>query len=186
MFFFLILLEFSIQNTCTKNDFRDRSILRGHYKDVASDSNGGFMANARDIVFFNYGEFSSPFGNNIYSNQSDIYFGYGSCRRYQSMNVKFRQIYEINTIRIRFWDQATRIYYFKIFATYKEDSDEVQIYDGNAIGLVTINFSARLVSKIRIYSLGNNSPDHIQDGYTSIIKVQAYFFMPSEKWKQMI
>ncbi|CAD8215162.1 unnamed protein product [Paramecium octaurelia] len=51
MFFFLILLEFSIQNTCTKNYFRDRSILRGIYKDVASDSNGGFMANPSDIAF---------------------------------------------------------------------------------------------------------------------------------------
>ncbi|CAD8118043.1 unnamed protein product [Paramecium sonneborni] len=147
---------------------REKSIIRGHYKDVASEQNGGLMANARLLYFHGDGESKSPLRNRIYFSYANL--GHARCNLGQSMIVQFLQAYEINTIRIRFWDPDDRIHNFKLFAIEKADSDETLIHEGSIHGLITIKFSDRLVSKIRILSNGNSINE-----FMSVIKIQAFY-----------
>ncbi|CAD8212533.1 unnamed protein product [Paramecium pentaurelia] len=64
------------------------------------------------------------------------------------------QAYQINSILIRFWDYDVRVHNFIVFTSYKDSSDEIQIFEGYANGIIQINFSDRQVQKIRIHIFG--------------------------------
>ncbi|CAD8156369.1 unnamed protein product [Paramecium pentaurelia] len=151
LFIFLNVFNFSLTYNCQGDT--STSFIRGHYRDVLSEQNGGFLENARQIYLFGNGDQKSPLRNNLYFSQ--VYFGHARCDRNEFMIFPSTQAYQINTIQ------------FIIFEVY---CDEVKIYEGFAQGVVIIKFSDRIVQKVRIKSLGNSI-----DGYMSILKVQAFY-----------
>ncbi|CAD8094669.1 unnamed protein product [Paramecium primaurelia] len=160
LFIFLNVFNFSLTYNCQGDT--STSFIRGHYRDVLSEQNGGLLENARQIYLFGNGDQKSPLRNNLYFSQ--VYFGHARCDRNEFMIFPSTQAYQINTIRIRFWNYDTRIHNFEVYC------DEVKIYEGFAQGVVIIKFSDRIVQKVRIKSLGNSI-----DGYMSILKVQAFY-----------
>ncbi|CAD8094671.1 unnamed protein product [Paramecium primaurelia] len=163
LFIFLNVFNFSLTYNC--QGYTSKSFIRGHYRDVLSEQNGGLLENARQIYFYGNGDLKSPLKNNLYFSQDNLlYFGHARCDRNEFMIFPSTQAYQINTIRIRFWDYDTRIHNFQVYC------DEVKIYEGFAQGVLIIKFSDRIVQKVRIKSLGNSI-----NGHMSIVKVQAFY-----------
>ncbi|CAD8122658.1 unnamed protein product [Paramecium sonneborni] len=150
---------------------REKSILRGNYKDVASQSNGAIVSSARTNLIARPTVENSPLRNPIYflvTQQPGHFY----VQLHQQIIVEFLQAYEIN--RIRFWllDHDTRIADIQVFIIGKDRQTEFSLYDGQLDrGVQTLKFPDQLVSKVRFYNKNGNSIDQ----YMSIIKIQAFY-----------
>ncbi|CAK79894.1 unnamed protein product (macronuclear) [Paramecium tetraurelia] len=151
---------------------REKSILRGHYKDVASESNGALLSSARSNSFYRPNIDNSPLRNSLYFSDTDA-TAHTFIGLQQSIIVEFLQAYEINTIRFWMLDHdIRRVAKMQIFLIGVNKQIESLIYEGDVQpGVRSLKFPDQLVSKVKFYNNGGN----IIDIYMSMIKIQAYY-----------
>ncbi|CAD8214443.1 unnamed protein product [Paramecium octaurelia] len=155
---------------------REASIIRGNYKDVASQYNGALLSTARVNTFWTPGIENSPLRNLLY------YYPTGPGRLQghvvawlgQSIIVQFLQAYQINTVRFWMWDEDNRETDMQVFAIAADRKTENVIFDDirTKSNVNVVKISDQLVSGLRFYSRGGNNLDH---SGTSIIKIQAFY-----------
>ncbi|CAD8191738.1 unnamed protein product [Paramecium pentaurelia] len=78
----------------------EKSIIRGHYKDVASQFNGALLSQARTTWYWEQGADNSPLRNLLYHYPEPVKQGHVVAELGESMIVYFLQAYEINTVYI--------------------------------------------------------------------------------------
>ncbi|CAK79889.1 unnamed protein product (macronuclear) [Paramecium tetraurelia] len=149
----------------------ERSIIRGYYKDVASQSNGAIISSARANIFARPSIDNSPLRNSIYFTDAvapgHVYFAL-----HQSLIVEFLQAYEINKIRYWMVDVDARVTTMQIYIVGSDRQTETLILDDFVQpGVHTLKFPDQLVSKIRFYNKGGNTIN----SFMALIKIQAYY-----------
>ncbi|CAD8116534.1 unnamed protein product [Paramecium primaurelia] len=183
LFFFLLgLSDFSplpasdANAKFSQNDLyvlREKSIIRGHYKDVASQFNGALLSSARTTWYWEQGADNSPLRNLLYHYPEPVKQGHVVAELGESMIVQFLQAYEINTVRFWMWDGDTRQTDIQVFTIAKDGQTEKIIFDGIAQPTIIVaKFSDQLASGLRFYNRGGNNLD---PKYMSIIKIQAFY-----------
>ncbi|CAD8174433.1 unnamed protein product [Paramecium octaurelia] len=151
---------------------REKSILRGHYKDVASESNGALLSSARRNSFYRPNIDNSPLRNSLYFSDIDA-TAHTFIGLHESIIIEFLQVYEINTIRFWMLDHdIRRVANMQIFVIGVNRTTESLIYEGDVQPAVhSLKFPDQLVSKVKFY----NKDGNVIDIYMSIIKIQAYY-----------
>ncbi|CAD8211268.1 unnamed protein product [Paramecium pentaurelia] len=143
LFFLLEYLDFAplpaadANAKFSQNDLyilREASIIRGNYKDVASQFNGALLSSARKTIFWTLGIENSPLRNLLYYYPPDpnLHQGHVVARLGESIIVEFLQAYEINTVRFWMWDNDDRQTDIQVLTIAADRRTEKFIYDGNA------------------------------------------------------
>ncbi|CAD8117307.1 unnamed protein product [Paramecium primaurelia] len=152
---------------------REKSIIRGHYKDVASQFNGALLSSARTISFWESGIDNSPLRNLLYYTPNYLVIGHVVAQLSKSIIVQFLQAYEINTVRFWMWDGDTRQTDIQVFTIAKDGQTENIIFDGfTQQNIMVVKFSDQLVSGLKFYNRGGNTKGTQS---MSIIKIQAFY-----------
>ncbi|CAD8214751.1 unnamed protein product [Paramecium octaurelia] len=155
---------------------REASIIRGNYKDVASQFNGALLSTARANSFQSPGFENNPLRNLLYYYPPDplLYQGHVIAWLGQSIIVQFLQAYQINTVRFWMWDGDSRETDMQVFAIAADRKTENVIFDNIRAkpNVNVVKFSDQLVSGLRFYCRGGNNVDHQA---LSIIKIQAFY-----------
>ncbi|CAD8192399.1 unnamed protein product [Paramecium pentaurelia] len=134
-----MLLIFNIQKIanqqCLVSKAKIRSIIRGHQIDVVNQKKGALISSKKQNGFLG--------GNNGSCLRDTIYTltGYTSSSLGQSVKLELLQNYELNTIKIWFWDGDNRFYRIQVYIIY--ENSETQIYDNFAKSIFTIKFPTR-------------------------------------------
>ncbi|CAD8129062.1 unnamed protein product [Paramecium sonneborni] len=184
LFLLLLLGSSDLQNfyaadayaKCSENDvyiLRERSNIRGHYKDVASESNGAIISTARINKFIGSAFLASPLRNSIYYFQNLINnVGHIFAELHESVIIELLQAYELNRVRFRMWDYDDRITDIQIFVIGQDRITETEIFNGLAKDVMNIKFPDQLVSKIKFY---NKNGANTATRRLSVIKIQAFY-----------
>ncbi|CAD8117167.1 unnamed protein product [Paramecium primaurelia] len=91
------------------------------------------------------------------------------CYTFSVMDVQFKQRYEINQIKVWFYDLDGRVHSFKIILIDK-DNIEKELFSGyQKQGLVTINFEDHFALQIKIIIMSGSSYNAL-----AIIKINVY------------
>ncbi|CAD8214715.1 unnamed protein product [Paramecium octaurelia] len=158
---------------CSQNDLyilRKASIIRGNYRDVASQFNGALIPSARAILFHVSNIDNSPLRNSLYPHYiGDL--GHVDVYLRESVIVRFLSINQINTVRFWMWDNDNRQTEMQVFVITADLIEKV-IFDGIAKStLYVLKFSDQLASGLKFYNKGGNNLDHT---YMTILKIQAF------------
>ncbi|CAD8184245.1 unnamed protein product [Paramecium octaurelia] len=163
------LLVLTIQN-CKYSitlDLMAKSILRGHYKDVASESNGAMVSSARQNQFLGItNQNPSPLRDSIYAVQVNN----GHINTFYLLEVSFAQTHEINQIMIWFYDLDNRNSYFNLTVKNKDNIEKV-VFEGQHVQrIVKVSIPDQMVSSLKLtYMSGGTFADLV------IFKIQAYY-----------
>ncbi|CAD8190142.1 unnamed protein product [Paramecium octaurelia] len=168
LFLNCFLLVFTDQNCnyLSNQELKIKSILRGQYKDVASDSNGAIVSSARQIVFVGIVQYSSPLRDPIYAVQHDR----EHIDTYTLIEVLFAQTYELNQIIVWFYDLDNRNFYFQLIVKNRENIEKVVFLGQRVQGIVKVNFSDQMVSSIKLIYMPGGTVNEL-----TVIKIQAYY-----------
>ncbi|CAD8133603.1 unnamed protein product [Paramecium octaurelia] len=165
IFVLILLINISIvaNQLCLRQQAKIKSIVRAHYKNAFSQYKGALIS-SKILIGFVGGNNGSCLRDNIYTfnlyTESPI--GY-------SIDLALIQKYEINTLKIWFWDGDNRYYNVKI--TILLDGEETQIYNNLARNILTITFPSQIVSELRILNIAGNT----YNTQLHVIKVEAFY-----------
>ncbi|CAK56681.1 unnamed protein product (macronuclear) [Paramecium tetraurelia] len=143
----LIFIHLIIESNsiCLKNQNYFLSIIRGNYKNVLQ-KNGEAIISSRLQNGMKAGKDGSCLNDSMYD--LDIYtWNYHG----QSIAFQLRQVYELNTLKIWFWDGDSRIYRFKIYI--QNENQEKLVYDGTGKSIFILKFPDLFVSRFRLQSI---------------------------------
>ncbi|CAD8146594.1 unnamed protein product [Paramecium octaurelia] len=139
---------------------REASIIRGNYKDVASQFNGALISSARINTFWTPGIENSPLRNLLYYYPTgpNLHQGHVVAWLGQSIIVQFLQAYQINTVRFWMWDIDNRETDMQVFAIAADRKTEKVIFDDirtkpNVLSfknLSNINYNKQMLQRFRI------------------------------------
>ncbi|CAD8215566.1 unnamed protein product [Paramecium octaurelia] len=166
-----ILLLYNIQlvvNTpCKRREAKLKSIIRGKYKNVLNYNMGALISSKQQNGFY-VGIYGSCLRDNIYTITGG--YGYTSSVLGKSIIFDLQEYYELNTLKIWFWDQTYRFYRLKIYLIYNDV--ETIIYESNFVqSITTINFPVQAVQSFKVYNLNGNT----ENTWLHIIKAEAYY-----------
>ncbi|CAD8201710.1 unnamed protein product [Paramecium pentaurelia] len=169
--FSVILLLFNFElvynQACQRREARLKFITRGKYKNVLN-YNMGALISSKVINGFSGGNQGSCYRDTIYT----ITGGYGFTASALGNSIIFdlQEQYQLNTLKIWFWDQSYRFYTIKIYLIYNDV--ETIIYESTLVqSITTIKFSDQSVQKFKIYNENGNT----QNTGLHIIKAEAYY-----------
>ncbi|CAD8211021.1 unnamed protein product [Paramecium octaurelia] len=148
---------------CLRRQVKIKSIIRGNYKNVLHIQNGALISSKSSNKFYG--------GNNGICLKDAAYITsiYQWCQQGYSIVLVFLQKYELNTLKIWFWDGDNRIYRIKIYTQL--ESQETQIYDGFTKSVFTISFPDQVVSGVRILNVAGNT----YNTHLHLIKIEASY-----------
>ncbi|CAD8142938.1 unnamed protein product [Paramecium pentaurelia] len=158
-------------NITQLDQLKQKSIIRGEYKDVAQESAGAIISNARSVGFVGGLKNSSPLRNAIYYMISGGYCYVGLS---QFIIIDLLQTYEINTIKIWLYDRDPtfiRTYDIQIFASGLGINDQLIYESNNSKSVTIIKFSDTLIKQIKIKNRNGSSLDQ----WLVILKIQAFY-----------
>ncbi|CAD8132573.1 unnamed protein product [Paramecium octaurelia] len=164
-FVFILLINMSLiaNQLCLRQQAKIKSIIRGQYKNAFSQ-NKGTLITSKMLNIFVGGDKGSCLRDTIY-----IITVYTLSSLGYSINFGLLQKYEINTLRIWFWDGDNRQYNIKIFILF--DGHETQIYNNLANSILTVTFPSQIISGFRILNVAGNTVNT----QMHILKVEGFY-----------
>ncbi|CAD8058059.1 unnamed protein product [Paramecium primaurelia] len=148
---------------CLTRQTKIKSIIRGNYQNVLHLYKGALIS-SRITNGFLGGNNGCCLRDSIYTLSTYTWSPTG-----QSITLDLLQKYELNTLKIWFWDGDNRFYRIRIYIIF--ENSETQIYDNFAQSVFTIKFSDQMVKGFRILSVAGNT----YNPYLHFIKVEAYY-----------
>lgn len=143
---------------------QSRALVRGHYKNVASESNGAIISNTNIVHFAGTHANSSPLRDSCHF--FDKQQGYVWIEKGLPIIVDLLQTYEINTIVFRLHDKDCPPKDVQVFVINKEGKHLV--YDSkSAHGLVRVQFEPTMVKQIEFLNRGSTQ----QSQYMEIVMI---------------
>ncbi|CAD8190277.1 unnamed protein product [Paramecium pentaurelia] len=140
------------------------SIIRGNYKNVLHLMNGAIISSRKQNGFLgdNHG---SCLNDAIYRITNYTWNLTGN-----SIIFELIQTYELNTLKLWFWDGDNRIYRFNIYII--NETQESLIYDSTSNSIFTLTFTDQFVKGFRILNVSGNTIDQ----GVHLLKVEAYYY----------
>ncbi|CAD8113199.1 unnamed protein product [Paramecium sonneborni] len=163
IFTLLLLFNVSGSQCCLARQAKIKSIIRGYKKNVLHQCNGALIS-SKILNGFLGGNNGSCLRDTIYT-----LFTYTWSSTGYSITFDLTQKYELNTLKIWFWDGDNRFYKIQIYIIL--ESSETQIYDNFVQSVFTIYFPDQMVKGFRILNVAGNT----YNSYLHLIKMEAYY-----------
>ncbi|CAD8206379.1 unnamed protein product [Paramecium octaurelia] len=129
---------------CIKRQDELLLVIRGNYKNVLQLNGGAIISTKLENGFgFEGGNMEAA----LMGHFTNFYIIRGTFQE--------NQLYELNTLKIRFFDNDGRIYSVNIFLL--NEKQETLIYDGNAQSIFILKFPDQLVNGVRILNVSGST-----------------------------
>ncbi|CAK66041.1 unnamed protein product (macronuclear) [Paramecium tetraurelia] len=153
------------------DEIKQKSVIRGEYKDVAQESAGAIVFNSRTVGYVGGQKNSSPLRDAIYYIISG---GYCYAGMSQFIIIDLLQTYQLNTIKVWLYDRDPtfiRTYDMQLFISSSDTNDQL-IYESNiSKSLTTIKFPDTQIKQIKIKNRGGSTIDQ----WLILLKIQAFY-----------